>query len=147
MVNVTVDQPPATPQALHVSAFPAGNILNISWSPNSDETMEYTLYYRKKGESPWRLLANLQHPICKFDHTDLKDGQEYEYHLNAVDHRKQVSAFSEVVTGIPEDTLPPAPPTGLKVIHTTYNSIKLIWQPNTDQDLEGYKVYRSNVSF
>lgn len=39
---------------------------------------------------------------------------------------------------------PPAQPLGLQAIEQDFN-VSLTWQPNSDQDLAGYKLYRNNV--
>ncbi len=49
-----------------------------------------------------------------------------------------LSASAEVVA---EDIFPPAPPRELRAVPTE-SSVELSWQPNTEGDLAGYKIYR-----
>lgn len=44
----------------------------------------------------------------------------------------------------PEDTTPPAIPVGLQGVVDSLGKVTLHWQPNTERDLMGYRVYRSN---
>ncbi len=50
-----------------------------------------------------------------------------------------LSASAEVVA---EDIFPPAPPRELRAVPTE-SSVELSWQPNTERDLAGYRVYRA----
>lgn len=43
-----------------------------------------------------------------------------------------------------EDSIPPLPPTGLAVVVDSTGIVKLTWNNNTEQDLLGYRVYRSS---
>lgn len=45
----------------------------------------------------------------------------------------------------PVDTLPPSPPTGLKVVIDTTGVARLAWSKNTEQDILGYRVLRSYI--
>ena len=51
-------------------------------------------------------------------------------------------AATTIVVVTPADTFPPAVPAGLMAV-AGVNSIELAWQPNTEEDLAGYQVYRS----
>jgi len=145
VVNVTVDLPPDIPSNLTVSTFPEGNALNITWKPNQIDTLEYDLYYKKKSKTLWIRAADISHPKHTFNHTKLQDNQEYEYKILARDGRNQESNYSEIVSGIPQDSIAPEPPKGLRIASTTYNSIELTWNPNSEDDLEGYRIYKSII--
>jgi uncharacterized protein len=43
-----------------------------------------------------------------------------------------------------EDSIPPLPPQNLQAVAAANGSIKLSWQENTESDLIGYRVFRSN---
>ena len=58
------------------------------------------------------------------------------------------SAPSPAITVTVQDVFPPKPPTGLAAIansSATAPSIDLSWQPDSDEDLAGYRVYRSEA--
>ncbi len=99
-----------------------------------------------KTVGEWIFLANISHPICIFNHTGLIDGIEYFYKLRAWDPSYRASGFCAQVSGIPEDILPPGPPSDLKIIGLTYNSITLTWKTPSDLDVIGYNIYMNNIS-
>jgi hypothetical protein len=74
------------------------------------------------------------------------DGKVYYYRIRARDTRGQLSVFYNTIKGIPGDSIPPAPPKGLKIDSTTHNISYLNWQSNTEEDLDGYNIYRSKIS-
>jgi parallel beta-helix repeat protein len=145
IVNITVDWPPNTPQNLTISVCPEGNTLNISWSPNLVDADEYHLYYKNDTTEDWIRRSIIQHPQYIFNDTDLIDGQEYHYKLQAKDTRGQLSNFTDIITAIPLDIVAPTTPTGLSVVNTSNDSMKLEWEPNAEDDLEGYFIYRSII--
>jgi parallel beta-helix repeat protein len=144
VVNITVDLVPHIPRNLTVSIYPAGNALNLSWDLNPVDTKEYNIYF--KLNNVWTFLVSITHPKHTFDHSGLKDGQEYYYKVEALDNRDQSSGFSDSVSAIPMDILPPLPPKGLTISNITYCSVKLSWEPNFEDDLKGYNIYKSNFS-
>ncbi len=146
IVSITVDWPPNIPQDLTLAVYPGGNTLNISWSPNTVDTAEYHLYYKNNTLGDWIRRKIINHPQHTFNDTNLVDGQEYYYKLQAKDTRWQFSNFTDVVSTIPLDTVAPASPTGLSVVEITNKSIKLTWDSNPESDLEGYFIYRSTLS-
>jgi parallel beta-helix repeat protein len=141
IVDMVVDWPPDTPENLKVITYPSGNALNISWNPNLYDTIDYLIFSNASGD--WSNFATISVPKRIYNHTGLIDGKLYYYKIQARDARGQVSEFSKIVKGIPWDSVPPAPPKGLEVTSTTNNLTYLEWQPNTEDDLEGYKIYRS----
>ncbi len=69
-------------------------------------------------------------------------GSPYRYFVQALVGELRQSEISAIVGVTPADTFPPAVPVGLMAV-AGVNSIELAWQPNTEDDLAGYQVYRS----
>jgi len=107
------------------------------------DTKEYELEFKNETQDTWGALVTISHPSFTFNHIDLNDGETYYYRIKARDHRGQESNYSSIVSGVPWDSAPPIPPTGLNVVLTTHNSITLTWNSNLENDIEGYKIYRS----
>jgi len=142
-VNVTVDWIPSIPQEFQISAYPLGNALNISWKLNPTDTKEYELYSNITGT--WKILESITHPSHTFDHTLLSDEQMYFYMIRSRDFRNQLSEFTDVISGIPMDSVAPGPPTGLRIHALSYDSITLLWNLSQDDDTVGYNIYRGNI--
>jgi fibronectin type 3 domain-containing protein len=71
-------------------------------------------------------------------------GKPYSYSVQAFAGTAE-SARTPLVTVIPRDTFPPAPPTGLNAI-AGLNSIELTWERSPEADLGGYRVYRAEAA-
>jgi len=143
-VEMIVNQLPPTPQNLKVSVYPDGNALNLSWDANMHDTVEYVLYYKTEGD--WEYLDTILYPLCSYNHTNLQNGKEYYYQIQAKDAHEQLSKFSNVVYAVPEDTQSPAPPSGIVIKALFTDSISLVWKATSEVDLEGYNIYRSRIS-
>jgi parallel beta-helix repeat protein len=141
-VDITVDWPPGKPQDLMVSVFPEGNVLNISWDNTVSDIRNYELYYKSQDMTKWELLTSLYHSENRYDHTDLIDGCKYEYKVQAFDERGQNSDFSDIIYGIPEDSVAPSQPKEISIKDITNDSIKLTWKPNPERDIAGYYIYQ-----
>jgi hypothetical protein len=68
----------------------------------------------------------------------------YFYKIMARDKRGQESPFSEVISGIPKDTVAPDPPTGLTAVMISHDSLILSWNASGD-DVVGYNIYRGTT--
>src|SRR5690606_9896030 len=44
----------------------------------------------------------------------------------------------------PIDSIPPNPPMVISAVADTLGIVSIQWQPNTEDDLSGYRVYRAN---
>jgi parallel beta-helix repeat protein len=146
IVDITVDWPPEVPKGITVSAYPEGNGLNLSWDLNEVDTVKYEVYYKTQDEADWTLCGDITHPQRTFNHTGLTDGVKYYYKLCSSDGRNQYSEFSENISGIPHDSMAPVPPTGLKVVTTSYDTVTISWRKNVEFDIAGYNIYRGNLT-
>ena len=75
-------------------------------------------------------------------------GQTYRYRVRPLRRSKAgwiEGAASDIVTIIPRDTFPPAPPTGLRAVRTAA-TVELSWLARTEQDVVGYRVFRDGVA-
>ncbi len=78
------------------------------------------------------------------DRTAMND-TTYYYRVRSVDGPVvpwRESPDSAEVSATPKDVTPPAPPTGVTVV-PGIGRVFLTWKENTEQDLEGYYVYRA----
>ena len=142
ILNITVNHLPNIPQNLQVSVIPEGNALHIFWDLNCKDTVQYGLYYM--NISNWKTLKNITHPNNTFDHTGLNDGELYSYKICAIDSLNQSSGFSEIISAVPMDSIPPSAPTGLSANAISYNEIEISWDSNTEPDIAGYLLYMND---
>ena len=134
LVPLRVIQPLATPAEVTVISDPKG--ARVTW-----KSPEHSFRVFRKGpnEKEPALAGNAGSP----DYTDTtaQYGTAYTYRVQAVRDGAE-SRLSAPVEFTPRDEFPPAVPTGLNAI-AGIGSIELAWDPNTDSDLRGYRVYRA----
>ncbi|UCE39148.1 MAG: right-handed parallel beta-helix repeat-containing protein [Thermoplasmata archaeon] len=147
--NTTWDtEPPITPEDLKIEVIPTGNTLNLSWISNAeDDFNHYTVYIGTNN-----LTFNVEATVPPSPHpyyldTNLTNGKMYYYKLSASDYRPNESPLSESIAGMPMDTIIPSPPTGLIVSYNPNpDALNLSWNPNSEEDVVGYNIYRSESS-
>lgn len=100
--------PPMVPADLTLEAPPGGGSLIVSWEANSDDTESYTLQRRLGLDGTWIFLINLTRDDTSFTDQGLENTVPYAYRLMAWDKVPLPSTWSEVVTGIPRDLIPPS---------------------------------------
>ncbi|MCK5559939.1 MAG: hypothetical protein KAJ51_05075, partial [Thermoplasmata archaeon] len=132
----------SAPKNLSVVVIETGNTLNVSWNECLEEGLHHYLLYRSTGNQPFIWLANISKGTEYFMDTNLIDSITYSYIVSAIANSMSESLPSEVVSGIPRDTVAPLKPVGLKAT-LFYNgtTINISWEPNNDSDLEGYIIY------
>lgn len=80
----------------------------------------------------------------QFEFMDENPGPANFYKINAISlGGDTLSSFSQMALII--DTIPPVKPQGLKAKVDSKGNVTLTWHPNPEQDIKGYKIFRSNA--
>lgn len=114
--------------------------VELQWQTNSESDIKrYEVYRGNSAQKVEKRIANIKAAQTQFSDNHLKDGKQYCYRVRAVDKDDLLGGFSKVVCS---QTKPlPKTPGGLAGAFKA-GQIILQWQPNTEADVAGYKVYR-----
>ena len=129
---------PATPLDFSVIDVPERDSIDITWTANTDDTMEYSLYSNASGS--WTLVSNMTGTSFTIS-TGLVHGTRYWFALSAWDEVPIESPWTPKVGVVHSDGVAPAAPTGLEATEVTGTSISLGWAANVETDLVGYNLY------
>jgi len=141
--------PPATPTGLMATAISRSEIL-LTWNANSEPDLAgYQIYINNTDWGSARMLA--YHKFHKIFGTDtsytvagLAEEVAYGFTIAAFDEVPQESWESDPAWATTLDETPPNSPTSLIVFHPTVNSLTLSWNANSEADVVGYTINRSN---
>jgi hypothetical protein len=134
----------AAPRALTGQA--SGDGVRLAWeAPDGAPTATYNVY---RGPADGKLSErplNVQ-PLSSRDELDAaaEPGKTYRYVVRAVAAEGppyRESDSSNVVIVDASDRFAPAPPSGLVAVQEG-SSVRLLWNPGVETDLEGYRIYR-----
>jgi hypothetical protein len=136
------DEPPAALPSLELVPEPEG--VRVRWAP-LESVGRLELYREEEGEPEARLLVRVDPATGEFEDRSVRLGQTYRYAARL--RRKEGerswvagrSLRSAPVTY--RDLFPPAPPRGLTLV-VEGGGVRLLWSPNREPDLAGYRIYR-----
>ena len=136
---------PDAPRALTAQATADG--VRLTWeAPPSTPVATYNVY-RGPADGPLSEQPQNVKPLTSRDYLDtgVESGKRYRYVVRAVavegvPFREGVSSASATVDA--SDVFPPAAPSGLVAVQEG-KAVRLLWNPGTERDLDGYRVYRS----
>jgi len=149
---------PATATLLDVSApveilgiQTTEHAIVLKWSPPTaslsgrplHDVAGYRIFRSESQTAPFELRGETA--SASYSDTDFQFEHPYFYKVRALFKSGAQVAESEdskLLAITPRDTFPPAAPTGLSVISTAVG-VEMIWKANTEPDLAGYNVYRS----
>lgn len=130
------------------------NFIEITWnqpSQNIDGSTPANVLgfniYRTEEKNVQRMLNNS--PLTSDDFADrvFEFDKSYTYFIRTVslgsNGEPVESSDSEMIRVLPKDTFPPAAPSAV-TIAASPNTISIFFASNTESDVAGYKVYRSN---
>lgn len=137
--TIPVVAPPETPSKPAVEDIAAGE--RVTWTGAGDQ---FRVLRRAGDEKDFAIAATVKGH--EWIDAGIDYGKPYSYAVQAlVDAGNQKTAESDVSasdTHIPKDIFPPAVPAALRADRTA-NSVSLVWEADTDSDLAGYRIYRS----
>ncbi|MCU7497063.1 MAG: hypothetical protein HF314_08870 [Ignavibacteria bacterium] len=136
--------PPAVPEGLEVVAAHDGSIL-IDWKPNAEVNLKGYYVYKGVNDSVSLKMVSLTSDAYFLDDS-LSYDSTYFYKVSAVDDNGNESNRTYFVKARPVNLYAPRAVYSLEVNARNWIdsvSVFLSWQPNTEGDILGYEVYRS----
>ncbi|MGE5401066.1 MAG: fibronectin type III domain-containing protein [Ignavibacteriales bacterium] len=138
--------PPAIPFSLQVASAHDGRIV-IIWRPNLEKDIKgYNIYRSVNDSSSFRKISFTEDNVFLDD--SLSYDSTYYYRVSAVDLQGRESSKAHWVSARPENVNPPQVPYGLEINARNWIdslSVFLKWQPNSEGDIAGYNIYRSET--
>jgi hypothetical protein len=140
--TVSLEVFPVLPVPRNVLAADAPGAVHLQWSADAPA---FRIFRKQPTETDWVRVGDSTQ--TSFDDKSFDYGKAWQYYVQSV---RQVgenwleSDPSDAITFTPADRFAPAVPAGLEAISGT-RTIELVWDPVTDADLAGYRVYRNGV--
>jgi|GEM_PF-381614 len=138
-------QPPATPTGLTATGL--DEQVDLTWTANTEPDLaHYTLYRNTTNDSTSATaLATIAASNTTYTDNSVTNETTYYYWLTAIDVSDNESPQSTGVQAVPQDTQPPATPTGLSATGRD-GQVDLTWTANTESDLTQYTIYRNTTN-
>jgi hypothetical protein len=138
-VVVPVVAPPEKPSAVTTATVQQG--VHLTWQARGTDFR----VFRKVEGGDFAPVASVKTPEWTDSGTEF--GKRYTYVVQSIlkvgDQKQAESELSDEASIVPRDIFPPAAPKGVQA-STAPNSIELNWDRNTEEDLNGYRVYRAD---
>lgn len=133
-----------------LNATAAGNHerIELTWEPQipaGSELKGVRVFKSNQESGTYRALHPDYLPANTRSFTDtlILDERMHFYRIVAY-NQDGVEKSSSVIMADYVDTLAPTPPANLFGYIDSLGIARIIWQPNTERDLEGYRIYKSN---
>lgn len=153
---ITHGQPRSLPEPQELTGTPGDSLAEFSWQTDSGRSQDgsmvaFQLYRADQPYGPFELVNFEPIVPISFDGSlpeslyadyGLNNGQTYWYHLRGMDVLGNESAPGNPVEVTPGDSTPPSPPNLVRARLFAEGAF-LEWEANDEEDLLGYKIYRS----
>lgn len=119
------------------------NQIKLEWSFPMEDRNKIEGFYIEKGlsaDGPFNNIGTVDGEKRNFN-DDNPDLTNY-YRVVAFVEESRVASFP--ILAQLEDSIPPSAPVNLKYVISSEGEVYLSWKDNTENDLLGYRVYRSN---
>ena len=120
--------------------------IKLSWNPATSEHVKgYFIYRSMSGEEGFiKIKKIIDREIDSFiDTKGLKDKTTYYYRISLFEDSEKEGSLSDIVSATTKG-LPPTPQ-GLKAKSGIPRKVKLTWSICPDEEVKGYKLYRSTA--
>ena len=130
--------PPTTPSNLWAST--SDDSVSLTWQSAGDDVGVTGYIVSRDGQQ----LATLSSWARSYRDSSLAADTTYRYTVRAIDGAGNAGPSAEVfVTVLPLDTEAPTAPQGLRVTYERRSSIRIVWDPGTDNvGIVSYSVYK-----
>ena len=142
ITNIKPLTAPNAPTGL--SANPGGAGTQLDWVDNTEANLGgYNVYRSDSATGTFTKINQILLSTSDFNDVTAPVGATAYYQITAVDTNGTESAVATINATRATDTAPPATPANL-IATGSQSGIVLKWSNNTDSDLAGYNVYRSD---
>ncbi|HYO10740.1 MAG TPA: choice-of-anchor D domain-containing protein [Tepidisphaeraceae bacterium] len=142
VTNIRPENGPGKPAGLTAAPGGAGTAMN--WSDNTEANLAgYNVYRSDAADGTFTKINEILLSTSDFLDVTAPVGATAYYQVRAVDLSGNESSSASVNATRTVDTTPPGTPGNL-VAAGSLSGIRLNWSNNTDLDLAGYNVYRSD---
>ncbi len=106
----------------------------------NDNVKAFFVFRSEKDNGPYEPIAGSNN---RFSYVDENPKASNYYKIGAISFGNDtVFSFSRLV--LISDTIPPQPPRELKASSDAKGNVVITWLPNSEKDLQGYKVFKAN---
>lgn len=138
--------PPQAPMGLKYDIASSGAV-KLEWNANAESDLQgYEVYRSNFLNAEFSKVSRgiVEQPQFR----DSLSGQSLQgkvyYRLKATDNRFNSSLFSEALTVVLPDRIPPVPP-AIKNVKNTVHGVELSWLPSSSRDVTGYLIERRAI--
>ncbi|MDX9896963.1 MAG: hypothetical protein RBS34_16050 [Desulfofustis sp.] len=148
IVSFVWTQPPVAPAGL--SATPGDSLISLSWEPVTTlvdgRPVEGSITYQLLRSEEGKEFEALGEPSAATSYRDslVINGRKYFYKVQSLlSYQGHLvnGGMSAIISAEPVDQTPPPVPAGVVAVETDAG-VKIVWEPVSDEQVAGYRVYR-----